>query len=145
MIASPIYNNRQLRYFYTIDIVNKIIYVKISGNIYENEAAEMGIFFRKKALETDCKLFFDFSEAYNFILMGSAYFWFEHYYDKIDEKIRYTPTAYIMNPEQESFYNFIQTVCLNHGINIRVYKSEEQAVKWLMQKQQSEEKKNAVN
>lgn len=131
MIASPLYTNKELKKIYTIDMFNKIIYVKVTGNMYENEAAELGVFFRKKALETNCKLFFDFSEAYNFILMGSLYFWFEHYYDEIDEKIRYIPTAYLMNKEQENLYNFIQTVCSNHGINISVFKSAAAAENWL--------------
>jgi hypothetical protein len=131
MIASPLYTNKELKKIYTIDMFNKIIYVKVTGNIYENEAAELGVFFRKKALETNCKLFFDFSEAYNFILMGSLYFWFEHYYDQIDDKIRYIPTAYLMNKEQENLYNFIQTLCSNHGINISIFKSATAAENWL--------------
>lgn len=131
MIASPIYTNREMHYTYTIDMTHQIIRVKITGNIHESNAIQLGKLIRQKAREINYKILIDLSEAYNFVHMGSAYFWFERNYDTLDPLFRYIPTAYIMNSEQESFYNFIQTVSMNHGINIRVFKSEESAFEWL--------------
>lgn len=131
MLANLLYTRNKMEYNYSIDMANKIIHVKVTGDIYETDAAEMGLFLRRKALDLNCKLFLDLSEAFCYILMGTAYFWVERRYDVIDERMRYISTAYLINQEQESYYNFIQTVCLNHGVKIRVFKAEDDALAWL--------------
>ncbi len=134
MVYSSINTIRQLQYNYSIDMDKKIIYVKVKGNIIESEGAEMGLFFRTKALELDCKLYFDMTETHNSISMGSVYFWFEHQYGDINEKFRFINTAYKINDEQDKLYDFIQTVCFNQGIRTRVFKTENEAIEWLMSK-----------
>ena len=62
MVYSSINTIRQLQYNYSVDMNKKIIYVKVEGNIIESEGAEMGLFFRTKALELGCKLYFDLTE-----------------------------------------------------------------------------------
>ena len=131
MLASLLYTKNKMEYNYSIDMVNKIIHVKVTGDIHETEAAEMGVLLRRKALDLKCKLFLDLSDANCHILMGTAYFWVERRYDVVDERMRYISTAYLINPEQESYYNFIQTLCLNHGIKVRIFKSEDDAIGWL--------------
>lgn len=131
MLARQLYTRNKMEYNYSIDMVNKIIHVKVTGDIHETDAAEMGVLLRRKALDLNCKLFLDLSDAVSYILMGTAYFWVERRYDVVDERMRYISTAYLINPEQESYYNFIQTVCLNHGVKVRVFDVEDDAINWL--------------
>jgi len=63
--------------------------------------------------------------------MGSAYFWFGNQYSKIDPKVRYIPCAYYISNVENVFYSFLQTVCMNQGIKIRVFGEEEDALSWL--------------
>lgn len=131
MLNRLIRDVNNLNYNYSIDLKNRIIYVKVSGVINETNGADLGIQIRLKALELNCKIFFDLSESQNKISMGSAYFWFANQYNKIDPKVRYIPTAYLINNEQAVYYGFLQTVSMNQGIRIRVFSDEENAKFWL--------------
>lgn len=131
MLNRLIRDVNNMDYNYSIDLNNRIIYVKVTGVINETNGADLGIQIRLKALELNCKIFFDFSESQNKISMGSAYFWFANQYGNIDPKIRYIPTAYHINNEETAFYSFLQTVAMNQGIRIRIFSIEEDALIWL--------------
>ncbi len=131
MVKSSIHTVGQLQYNYSVDMNNKIIYVKVKGKINESEGAEMGVFLRTKACELDCKLYLDMTETQNYVSMGSVYFWFEHRYNDVNEKFRFINTAYRVNDEQDKLYDFIQTICMNQGIRTRIFKSEIEAIAWL--------------
>lgn len=131
MLDRLITNEGSMNYHYSFDLMNKIIYIKISGIINETNAAELGAFVRTKALDMNFKLFFDLIDSQNKISMGNAYFWFGNQYSKIDPKVRYIPCAYIINNTENVFYSFLQTVCMNQGIKIRIFSEEEDALSWL--------------
>ncbi|MDD3079666.1 MAG: hypothetical protein PHH37_11270 [Paludibacter sp.] len=131
MLAKVLFNDKLMKYNYSIDINNKIIFVNVTGSIYESDASEIGLLLRQKAQEMRYSLIFNLVETDNNISMGSAYFWFEKYYDRINDKLRFIPTAYITHKNQGSYYNFIQTICLNHGIKTRIFDNEEAAINWL--------------
>jgi len=131
MLDRLITSEGTMSYHYSFDLMNRIIYVKICGVINETNAAELGAFLRTKALDMNFKLFFDLSESENKISMGSAYFWFGNQYSKIDPKVRYIPCAYYINIAENVFYSFLQTVCMNQGIKIRVFSVEQDALSWL--------------
>ncbi|MDD3079663.1 MAG: hypothetical protein PHH37_11255 [Paludibacter sp.] len=120
-----------MSYNYNIDYTNKIIFIDISGIIGEYEAADLGRTMRHKALEAGYSLVFNLKRTTTNISMGSAYFWFENHYDKINEKMRHVPTAYIIPTAQSNYYNFIQVICMNYGIRTRIFTNKTHATNWL--------------
>lgn len=124
MQSYSIYTTKQVEYDYTVDDLNKIINVYISGVVYEDDAAEIGLLFRTMALELNHKLYFDLSKSTIKISLGTAYFWHERKYNVVNQKFKFIPTAYFISFEQENLFNFYQNVCLNQGINTKIFKDD---------------------
>jgi hypothetical protein len=121
---------------YTYEIIDelKVIKVTVLGALTTSEAALMGITVRVKAHEIGYKLLFDYSKLTSIqISSGSAYFWFPDYYDKINIKLRYIPTALLINVRNSSAFIFFENTCYNKGIRIKIFKENESALEWLKQ------------
>ena len=124
MLSYPVYKTKQIEYDYTVDDSNRIIKVYVSGVVYEEDATEIGLLFRTKALELNYKLYFDLTKSTIKISLGTVYFWHERKYNVVSEKFKFIPTAYLINFEQENLFNFYQNVCFNQGINTKIFKDE---------------------
>ncbi|MDD3321550.1 MAG: hypothetical protein PHS59_08915 [Paludibacter sp.] len=118
---------------YTFELINdfKIIEVKVFSIFEENDAVIMGKMIRKKAIELNYKILYDFSQSINRISYTKAYYWFREHYDNIDIKYRYIPTAHITNEEDFVFFNFFETTCINSGIRIKLFRKRDDALEWL--------------
>jgi len=121
---------------YTYEIIDelKIIKVTVLGILTTNKAALMGITVRVKAHKIGYKLLFDYSQITNIqISCGSAYFWFPDHYDKTNIKLRYIPTALLINERNSSAFIFFENTCYNKGIRIKIFKEHKSALEWLNQ------------
>jgi len=118
---------------YTYEIINddKIIKVKVSGELTPKETALMGKNIRIIAKELDYKILFDLRKAENKVSISEAYFWFADHYDEIDITFRYIPTAHITHEEDKSFFKFFETTCFNKNIKVRMFMDQEKALEWL--------------
>ena len=117
-----------MEYSYVIN--NKIIIVIVVGILIAEEVALMGIKIRIKALNLNCKIIFDFTNAKNQMTIANAYYWFLDYYDNVDMKFRYIQTAHLSNEQNEAFFKFVETTCNNKGILIRMFKEKKEALLW---------------
>lgn len=117
-----------MEYSYVIN--NRIIYVIVAGILIAEEVALMGKEIRLKALNLNCKIIFDFTNTKNQITITESYFLFSNYYDNVDRRLRYIPTAHITNNENEDFFKFVETTSYNNGILIKMFKKREEVVKW---------------
>jgi hypothetical protein len=118
---------------YTFEIINddKIIKVKVFGELTPKETALMGKNIRIKAKELNYKILFDLTEADNKVSISEAYFWFADHYDEIDIKLRYIPTAHITHERDKSFFRFFETTCYNKNIRVRMFMEHKEALEWL--------------
>lgn len=132
MLSCSVYKTKQVEYDYTVDDLNKIINVYVSGVIYEEDAAEIGLLFRAKALELNYKLYIDLSKSSVKISLGTAYFWHERKYNVVNQQFKFIPTVYFVGFEQEKLFNFYQNVCLNQGINTKIFNDEQVAKEYIV-------------
>ena len=86
---------------------DKIIYIKLSGDLYSDEFKAISKDFRLKATELNYKLIFDFRETTNYIRIADAYFWFDSFYD-FPINLRKIGVAHLVNDENEPFFNFFR-------------------------------------
>ena len=121
---------------YTCEIIDehKIIKVTVWGVLKTHETALMGIIVRVKAFEIGYKLLFDYTQLTSIqISSGAAYFWFPDHYDKINIKLRYIPTAILINEINYSAFIFFENTCYNKGIKLKVFEENQKALEWLKQ------------
>ena len=122
-----------MNYNYTLNEISKIITVRTTGHLKTTELAEMCVLIRKKAIDLNYKVIFDYSLSKNFISITEAYYWFSDYYDVVDLKLRQIPAAVITSKEDIDFFQFLETTCSNEGITLKVFLEELPAVQWLDQ------------
>jgi len=51
----------------------------------------------------------------------------------VNVQFRNVPTAHIASDKNWSFLHFVETTWTNRGVNIKLFKEEEPAIKWLGQ------------
>ena len=120
-------------YNFELNKNSKIITVKTTGHLKTTELAEMCVLIRKKAVDLNYNIIFDYSLSKNFISITEAYYWFSDYYDVVDLKLRQIPAAVITSKEDNEFFQFLETTCSNEGITLKVFLEELPAVQWLDQ------------
>jgi hypothetical protein len=120
---------------YTCDIYpdNKILNVKLSGDLYTKEVALMDTEIRLKAKELNCKIVFDFRETMNYISIADAYYWFVAEFNKVLFDLKYIPAVHITNEQDESFFRFFGITSNNKGALVKICKDEISAFQWLTQ------------
>lgn len=127
-----------MQYTYSVNLVKKIILVKVKGNLVPAKAALLGRKIRSKAKELNCKIVFDLTDTQNYILIGEALFWISNHYDIIDSDLKFIPTAYIINDKDESFYTFVETVFSSKGLLAKSFKEEQAAIDWVTKYQSTQ-------
>ena len=132
MSSHNLYKTREIEYNYIIDDTNRTIELYISGDANEDKLAEIGLYIRKKALELNYKLYIDLRKSFCKTSLAVAYFWFDRKYKVVNENFKFIPTVYLINTEQDKFFNFVQTICQNQGINIKIFKDEQDARDYLL-------------
>lgn len=120
-----------MKYIYKINHENKTIVVITTGDLETKEVAAMGLRIRLKANELKYKIILDYRLSKNRISITEAYYWFSTHYDSINSKLRYIPSAYIVNKEDRDFYSFFETTSNNKGIPIKMFLDEKPALEWL--------------
>ena len=118
---------------YRIDTINKIILVTVVGELNATDFHKLGLDIYRIALKRNSKVVFDFAGANIKISVGEAYFWFSEHLDNVNVQFRNVPTAHIASDKNWSFLHFVETTWTNRGVNIKLFKEEEPAIKWLGQ------------
>lgn len=113
----------------------KIIIVRISGELHAKKTAEMGLAIRLKAIEHNLKIILDFRKAINRISILQAHTWFSNFYDGINKNLRFIPTVHLISDEHEEFFNFVENSWCNRGIQLKVVKDEVAAINWINNQQ----------
>jgi hypothetical protein len=121
-----------MNYTFENDDYNKIVIVKVTGDLIIDEAVSMDIKMRTEAKILNYKIIFDFTNSNNMMSFSDVYYWFTKYYENIDNKFKYIPTAHITNEKNEDFFRFIETSWSNIGIIVKMFKSEKMAINWLV-------------
>lgn len=121
----------KMEYTSETDENRKIITVRITGEIHMEKAASMGQEVRTRAKRDHYRLLFDLRKAKNNITIIQAYNWITEFYDSVDPHLKWVPTAHLINTDDEEFFSFVETIFINRGANIRLFKDEGKAVEWL--------------
>jgi len=122
-----------MKYTYDIYPDNKILRVKLTGDLHTKEVALMDTEIRMKAKELNCKIVFDFRETINHMSLGDAYYWFVNNFNNTLSDLKYIPIVKIVNAHDESFFNFFGLTSNNKGGRIKICKDEISAFHWLEQ------------
>jgi hypothetical protein len=120
-----------MEYTYEINVIVKIIIVRVFGDLYSLEVAIMDKEIRTKAKELNYKIIFDFRETHNYISILDAYLWYKNNYSNSFFNLSCISVAKITNESDMSFFQFFETTLNNYGVNIKMCTDEISAYKWL--------------
>ncbi|MFA5046246.1 MAG: hypothetical protein WC542_09990 [Paludibacter sp.] len=112
------------------DSDNKILIIRLFGELYSNEVALMDKEIRLKAQILDYKIVYDFRETINDMSITDAYYWFVADYNKTLFELKHIPVALITNREDVHFFNFFETTSINKGARIKICEDEFSAFQW---------------
>lgn len=120
-----------LQYTAELDEIDRIIIVKVCGDVHSEELASVGSKMRVRACEGNYRILFDFRKAKIYVTLAEAYQWIPDYYDRIDRQLKFVRTAHLTGNEDEIFFMFLEDTFRNRGANLRVFTDANRAVKWL--------------
>jgi len=124
-------NDPRINYVVDVDDEKKIIFSKISGEVFSDETARMGLKLRTKAKELGYKLILDFREPIIYVSIIEVHNWFRDYYNKLDENLKYIPTVLLYNDRDKELFEFVNDSWFNQGIHTKTMQSEKKALNWL--------------
>ena len=107
-----------------------IIIVEITGRFVFDEIARLGIRFRKKALEKNFSLIFDFRETIGELSVSDVQTYFANYIHPVDKRLSQVPIAYISNERDYSSFKLLQQIWDNQGVSVMIFKDLESGIKW---------------
>jgi hypothetical protein len=122
-----------MKYTYEIYPDNRILSVRLSGELYAGEVALMDKEIRLKANGLNYKIVYDFRETTNHISVADAYYWFSLEHNKALFDLKYIPVVKITNEQDKDFFDFFGITSNNKGATIKICKDETSAFQWLEQ------------
>ncbi|MEW8033436.1 MAG: hypothetical protein AB2540_05970 [Candidatus Thiodiazotropha endolucinida] len=128
-----------MKYEERIDDSRGIIFVKTTGTLIREKLGPAAAATRAKAKAKKYVLLFDFSESDNYLSLVDAVNWFKDYYDPIDTSLRHIRSAHLVGEQTEDFFQFVETAWLNRGGYIKVFRDEQSALEWLLDKERESE------
>lgn len=124
-------NDPRINYVVDIDDEKKIIISRISGEVFKDETALMGLKLRTKAKELGYKLILDFRDPIIYVSIIEAHNWFKDYYNKLDENLKHIPTVLLFNDRDKELFDFVDDSWFNQGIYTKTMQDETKALNWL--------------
>ena len=124
-------NDPRINYVVDIDDEKKIIISRISGEVFKDETALMGLKLRTKAKELGYKLILDFRDSIIYVSIIEAHNWFKDYYNKLDENLKHIPTVLLFNDRDKELFDFVDDSWFNQGIYTKTMQDEKKALNWL--------------
>ena len=124
-------NDPRINYVVDIDDEKKIIISRISGEVFKDETALMGLKLRTKAKELGYKLILDFRDSIIYVSIIEAHNWFKDYYNKLDENLKHIPTVLLFNDRDKELFDFVDDSWFNQGIYTKTMQDETKALNWL--------------
>ena len=117
---------------YEYDDKQKIIFIRVSGEMTMESIASISNEIRLKAKEMNYKLLYDFRKSTYKKAIIDAYKFFEENFDEKEIEVNYIPTANIVNVEDQDFFQFVETTLTNRGARLKYFTDEKKGIDWLL-------------
>lgn len=127
---------------YTEEVVNekKIIVARIMSDMKAKDIALKTIATRTRAKNLGFGVLVDFRKVNNLVAIIEAFHWIEKHYDRVDPSLRHVSAAHITLGKDKDFLGFLETAWQNRGVMVRLFSTEKQALNWLEDEVQSDQK-----